>query len=58
MYKRQSIANVGISIAEFFANVFKHPIKAVAHLFLGFINFLIDKVKYVSYTHLMECKEK
>lgn len=40
-----SIANFGIGIAEFFANVFKNPIKATAHLFLSFINFLIDKVK-------------
>mgnify|MGYP000845077970 CR=1 FL=1 len=47
LYLFASIANVGISIAEFFANVFKHPIKAVAHLFLGFINFLIDKVKWL-----------
>lgn len=42
-----SIYNLGASIAEFFANVFKHPIRAVAHLFLGFINFLIDKVKWL-----------
>lgn len=40
-----SVANFGIGIAEFFANVFKSPIKATAHLFLNFINFLIDKVK-------------
>lgn len=42
-----SIYNLGISIAEFFANVFKHPIRAVAHLFANFINFLIDKVKFL-----------
>lgn len=42
-----SIYNLGVSIAEFFANVFKHPIRAVAHLFANFINFLIDKVKFL-----------
>ena len=42
-----SIYNLGVSIAEFFANVFKHPIRAVAHLFVNFINFLIDKVKFL-----------
>ena len=42
-----SIYNLGVSIAEFFANVFKHPIRAVAHLFTSFINFLIDKVKWL-----------
>lgn len=42
-----SIYNLGVSIAEFFANVFKHPIRAVAHLFENFINFLIDKVKFL-----------
>lgn len=42
-----TIANMGISIAEFFANVFKHPIRAVAHLYSNFINFLIDKVKWL-----------
>ena len=42
-----SIYNLGVSIAEFFANVFKHPIRAVAHLFASFINFLIDKVKFL-----------
>ena len=42
-----SIYNIGISIAEFFVNVFKQPIRAVAHLFSGFINFLIDQVKTI-----------
>lgn len=42
-----SIYNLGVSIAEFFANVFKHPIRTVAHLFANFINFLIDKVKFL-----------
>lgn len=42
-----SIYNLGVSVAEFFANVFKHPIRAVAHLFANFINFLIDKVKFL-----------
>lgn len=42
-----AIANIGISIAEFFANVFKHPIRAVAQLYTNFINFLIDKVKWL-----------
>lgn len=40
-----NIYNIGVSIAEFFMNVFKSPIKAVGNLFLDFINFLIDKVK-------------
>lgn len=38
-----SIYNLGVSIAEFF----EHPIRAVAHLFANFINFLIDKVKFL-----------
>lgn len=42
-----SIYNFGVSIAEFFANVFKSPIKAVAHLFGDFINFLVGKAKFI-----------
>lgn len=41
------IYNFGVSIAEFFTNVFKSPIKAVAHLFGDFINFLVGKAKFI-----------
>lgn len=41
------IYNFGVSIAEFFTNVFKSPIKAVAHLFGDFINFLVEKAKFI-----------